>query len=340
MVLAALFAAVGLWSLRALLFNENFHTVIPNEVYRSAQPSPEALERWMRERGLRSVINLRGESNDPWFKAERAVTEAHGVDLHAIRLTGYIPSVAVFRQLVYLLDTARRPLLLHCAAGVDRSGFVSAVAVLLAGGTIAEAREQVGLIYGSTRWRSHDLLEMLDDYEHWLAVRGWSHTPERFRRWVENDFVPYFYRARLEPLDVPSSIAKGNGMLLRLRATNMSPRPWRFRSEGDRGVHLGAKVRLLKPGVEHEIELRGSSRDLTVVSGEAVVLELTVPPLFESGRYQFFVDLVDEKVHWFSDMGSEPVTFELRVEASDPFSQKAAYPPLMEKEERNQTKHR
>jgi hypothetical protein len=156
---------------------------------------------------------------------------------------------------------------------------------------------------------------MLADYEHWLAARGWSHTPERFRHWVENGYVPSFYLARLELLDAPSSIAKGNRMLLHLRATNMSPRPWRFRSDHDRGVHLGAKVRLLKSVVKHEIELRGRFDDLTVASGESVVLELEVPPLPESGSYQFFVDLVDENVRWFSDMGSKPLIFELRVEA-------------------------
>jgi hypothetical protein len=58
--LATLLAAAGLWSLSAFLFNKNFHTVIPNEVYRSAQPSPAALDHWITEFGLRSVINLRG----------------------------------------------------------------------------------------------------------------------------------------------------------------------------------------------------------------------------------------------------------------------------------------
>lgn len=324
--LAALLAAAGIWSLRALFFDENFHTVIPSEVYRSAQPSPEALERRIKELGLRSVINLRGESKEPWFKAERAVTEAYGVDLHVMRLAGPLPPVAVFRQLVYLLDTARRPLLLHCMAGVDRSGFASAVAVLLSGEDVAKARGQVGLSYGSTRWRSRYLLETLADYEHWLTVRGWSHTPDRFRHWVENGYVPSFYLARLELLDVPSSIAKGNSMLLRFRATNMSPRPWRFRSDYNQGVHLGAKVRLLKSRVKHEIELRGAYRDLAVASGESAVLELEIPPLPEPGSYQFFIDLVDERVCWFSDMGSRPLIFELRVEAADRFSRKTVNP--------------
>ena len=171
----------------------------------------EVLEHRIRELSLRSVINLRtSERGTSWLKAEQEVTEVHGVDFHLIRLSVFMPPRATLQQLVRLLDTARRPLLLHCEMGVERSGIASAVVVLLAGGNIAEARKQFGLTYGFVPLICHpDLLKVLDDYGHWLAVRGWSHTPERFRRWVENDYVPYFYRARLEPLDVPASIVQG-----------------------------------------------------------------------------------------------------------------------------------
>jgi protein tyrosine phosphatase (PTP) superfamily phosphohydrolase (DUF442 family) len=314
-----LIAAIGGWLFRGPLFRGNFHTVIPNEVYRSAQLSPGTLGHRIKEFHLRSVINLRtNEKTRSWFKCEQEVTEIHGVDLHLIRLNVFMPSRGTLKQLVHLLDTARRPLLLHCERGVERSGFASAVAVLLSGGNIAEARKQFALTYGFVPLICHsDLLKVLDDYGHWLTVRGWPHTPERFRCWVENDYVPYFYRARLEPLDVPTSIIRGIKVLMRFRATNMSPQPWRLRSDGDRGVHLGAKVRMFEPTVKEEFELRGGFRNLTVGPGESVVLEIEIPATLESGRYKFLVDLVDERVKWFSDMGSEPITFELRVEDSD-----------------------
>ena len=319
LALVALSAVTGLWLFRGPLFHRNFHTVIPNEVYRSAQLSPEALERRIKELSLRSVINLRtSERKASWLKTEHGVTEVHGVDLHMVRLSVFMPPRGTLQELVRLLNTAKRPLLLHCEMGVERSGLASAVAVLLSGGNIAEARRQFSLTYGFVPLICHpDLLKVLDDYGHWLAVRRWAHTPERFRRWVEDDYVPYFYRARLEPLDVPASIVKGSGVLMRFRATNTSPQPWRFRSDHDSGVHLGAKVRLFEPSVKPEFELRGGFRNLTVAPGESVVLEIGIPATLESGRYKFLVDLVDERVKWFSDMGSEPITFDFRVEDSD-----------------------
>ena len=324
-VLAVLLAVALVWPLRTLLTGKNLHTVIPNEVYRSAQPSPKALESWIEELSLRSVINLRGERKEPWFKDEGAVAKTHDVDFYSIPMTsGSLPSPHALRQLVHLLDTARRPVLLHCAYGIERSGIASAVAVLLAGGDVKEAREQFGLRYGFIRGFD-DHPEILDNYEHWLALQEWPHTPDRFRHWVENDYVPSFYSARIEPLDVPTAIAKGTPVILRFRATNTSPKPWKFRSKRKKGISLGAKMLLLEPGVngltgfwsnKSARRLRGRLRDITVAPGETVVLELRVPPLRKPGRYQLFVDLLNKGWFPFSAMGSKPLIFELRVEAS------------------------
>jgi protein tyrosine phosphatase (PTP) superfamily phosphohydrolase (DUF442 family) len=314
-IMATLLIAAGGLLLRDRLLGDNLHTVIPHEVYRSAQPSSDALERWIRELGLRTVINLRGENDSAWFKAEHAVARAHTVDLYSLELaSGALPHRKALQQLVHQLDTAPRPILLHCAQGIERTGIASAVAVLLAGGSVEEARRQFGLNYGFVPVLD-DHPKMLDDYEQWLAVQSRSHTPDGFRYWVENDYVPSIFRARIEPLDVPTRIAKESTVMLRFRATNMSPLPWNFSSRNDRGIHLGAKVRLLEQGIDHEMELRGGYRDLTVAPRETVVLDMVVPPFPKAGRYLFSVDLLDENVRWFSSMGSDPYVFELLVES-------------------------
>lgn len=315
--LTILILIAGLWFFRIPLFQGNFHTVIPNEVYRSGQLSQIALEHRIRELNLRSVINLRSSgSKSPWFKDEHEVTQSHGVDFYPIRMSAFMPPRPTLRHLVRVIDTAKRPFLLHCLKGVERSGFVSAAVLLLAGKNIPEARKQFGLAYGFVPLVcSPDLLKVLDDYEHWLTAQGKSHSPGRFRHWVEHSYVPHFYRARLEPLDWPTSIVRGKKVALRFRATNISPQPWRHSSRQDRGVHLGAKGRLLQPIVGEEFELRGGFHDLTIAPGDSVVLELEIPPFLEPGHYQFVVDLVDERVRWFSDMGSEPISLKLEIQS-------------------------
>jgi hypothetical protein len=266
------------------------------------------------------VINLRSSgSKSDWFKDEHEITHLQRVDFYPIRMSVFMPPRSTLQQLIRVIDTAKRPLLLHCLMGVERSGFASAVVLLLAGKNIPEARKQFGLTYGFVPLAcSPDLLKVLDDYEHWLTSQGGSHSPERFRHWAKHSYVSYFYQARLEPLDVPTSIVRGNKVTLRFRATNTSPQPWKHSSRQDRGVHLGAKGRLVQPTLGEEFELRGGFRDLTVAPGESVVLELEIPPFLASGHYHFLVDLVDERVRWFSDMGSEPMTLKLEIQNQQP----------------------
>lgn len=56
-------AAIGLFVVVFVSFtmaNGNIHTVAQGEAFRSAQPSPQKLERYVQAHGIRTVINLRG----------------------------------------------------------------------------------------------------------------------------------------------------------------------------------------------------------------------------------------------------------------------------------------
>ena len=55
-------AALVVFQFGNYLFRGNLHTVIPGQIYRSAQPTPVSLARWIESIGLRSLINLKGKS--------------------------------------------------------------------------------------------------------------------------------------------------------------------------------------------------------------------------------------------------------------------------------------
>jgi hypothetical protein len=42
-------------------------------------------------------------------------------------------------------------------------------------------------------------------------------------------------------------------------------------------------------------------------------LDLRLPPITEQGKYLLKIDLVDEHVHWFHEMGSPMYQFEFEV---------------------------
>ena len=306
-LVATLLAAPG--PVNRFFFDENLIAIVPGAIYRSAQPSGAEMDELIRRLGLRSVLNLRGErGGSDWLAEERAVTSAHGAEHHTVRLSAKrMPPAPRLREIVEILDTAPRPLLLHCQGGVERSGLAGAVAVLLDGGDLDAARAQFSPSKGFVSWisRSH-LPRVVEQYADWLDAQGVEHTPDRFRRWVAEHYHPYFYRARLVALNAPRQLPADAEHVLRVRVTNESREPIGFRASRASGVHLGG---LLRPAAEADgepIELRDGFVDLDLAPGASHELELVLPPL-APGRWSLQVDLVDEGVKWFEAMGSEPL---------------------------------
>jgi protein tyrosine phosphatase (PTP) superfamily phosphohydrolase (DUF442 family) len=304
--------------LRSYVFASNLHAVVPGAIYRSAQPSGDRLGAWIDELSLRTVVNLRGRKSQDdrrWLLEETATAERAGVAHVSIRMSaGDVPPAQTLRELVRTLDSAERPLLLHCKAGAERSGLASAVAVLLETGDLERARAEFALDKGFVYWVNPRLPRVLDDYAAWLAERGEASSPERFRHWALHEYAPYFYRVRIEALDAPVRVAAGTPAELRFRVTNASRQPIPFRSSRDAGVHLGA--RLAAPGGGEPIELRDGYVDLALAPGDATELSLRLPALETPGRYDLHVDLVDEGVKWFGSLGSTPLELPLEVAAA------------------------
>jgi protein tyrosine phosphatase (PTP) superfamily phosphohydrolase (DUF442 family) len=317
-LVAAAGAALALpGPVRTFFLEENLHAVVPGQIYRSAQPSGEELAAMIERLGLRAVLNLRGERGGrAWLEEERRTAGERGVVHYTVRLNAdRMPPAPRLAEVVRLLDTAPRPLLLHCEGGVERSGLVGAVAMLLAGGDPAVARGEFAASKGFIGFLARsDLPRVLDDYEAWLAARRARHEPDRFRAWVERDYVPYFYRARIEPIDPPPALSLGREAELRFRVTNESPHTIPFRASRERGVHLGAILRTPDAPRGSALELRDGFVDLDLAPGATAELTLRLPPLDRPGTWSLHVDLVDEQVKWFGDMGSPALALGLEAE--------------------------
>ncbi len=187
-------AALGLPIAWVLLVSENFGTVEPGELYRSGQMEAGSLAGRVRAHGIKTVLNLRGSHPElAWYRAERAATLAAGATQVDIPLSSCEwMSRAQARALLDVLDTASRPLLIHCFHGSERTGMVSAFAELLRpGSTLADARAQFtarhmyfGLGDGVVTFRH------LEAYEAWLRGQPLAHAPEHFRRWLASEYRP------------------------------------------------------------------------------------------------------------------------------------------------------
>jgi protein tyrosine phosphatase (PTP) superfamily phosphohydrolase (DUF442 family) len=176
------------------LWTSNFGTLAPGSVYRSGQMPANVLARTIRERRIKTVLNLRGvNAGQSWYRAERDAVTGSGATLVDISMSScQWMSRAQLRAVVRTLDTCEYPLLIHCAWGSERTGLVSAFATLLRpGGTLEEAERQFSLRYLFVRAGDGKVMpEHLDQYEAWLEQKEWSHTPDRFRLWAAEGFRP------------------------------------------------------------------------------------------------------------------------------------------------------
>jgi protein tyrosine phosphatase (PTP) superfamily phosphohydrolase (DUF442 family) len=299
-----------------VLVGGNFHAVVAGKVYRCSQPSPEHLEHLIKDYGIRTVINLRGNCNpNSWYLEECRVTHRLDVNQEDVCFSaGRLPPVPEMRRLVEILEHSELPVLFHCQRGADRTGLASVVAaLLLADVSYPEARIQLGLRYGHLALgRPANLDWFLDLYTEWLQKQGLQHSREVFRRWAEREYCPGPCWATLEFLEPPPVIPCHEPVALRVRAHNTSVKPWRFRPGSDAGIHVRYTVH------DDQFQLaapvgRSGLRVADVPPGGSIDLTLALPPLPEPGRYHLLVDLCDEQHCCFFQTGSEPLQCDLEV---------------------------
>ncbi len=133
----------------------NFGVVQPGQVYRSGQMPARALTETLRQYRIKTVLNLRGENlPEEWYQDELTATLAEGATHIDIAMSSCIwMSHDQLRALVQVLESAERPLLVHCAWGSERTGLASAFAELLRpGSTMADARQQLSLRFLFAPW--------------------------------------------------------------------------------------------------------------------------------------------------------------------------------------------
>lgn len=162
-----------------------FHEAAPG-VLRSPFAREEQLIRRIGDHGVRTVLCLRG--GNAARLTERACL-VDDVEFVAVPISAKRPPPpAALLRIWQLAEQAERPILMHCRAGVDRTGLAAALFVLHdTGGNFDAARRQLSLWhYGHlAAFGTEAMDDVLDAYEPHAATMS-------FPEWVEQVYEPHY----------------------------------------------------------------------------------------------------------------------------------------------------
>ncbi len=167
----------GIWT--------NLHQIAPG-VWRANQPSPRRLGIYQRKLGLKSVVNLRGGSQQGFYLFEAEICQKLGLTLHDVHFSARkAPKKKALLAMFDLFETLQKPALIHCKSGADRTGLIAALYLLdVEHRSIDEAKQQLSFRYLHLKSTQTGIMDhFLTRYE--AEAKGRS-----IRDWVVQDYDP------------------------------------------------------------------------------------------------------------------------------------------------------
>ena len=180
----------SLWHLRWLdhgilrIWWTNFSTIAPG-VFRSNQPDPKRFEGYAKQ-GIKTVLNLRGEPDQPHYLFERESCQALGMKLVSVKMSARrAPRASTLEELMTAFETMEKPVLMHCKSGADRTGLAAALYLMLYEGVPVEiASKELSIRYLHLRKTYTGVLDHFFDV---YAARN-AQSPIPIDEWIRTEY--------------------------------------------------------------------------------------------------------------------------------------------------------
>lgn len=172
---------------------------ISSRMARSNQPAPEHVAEEA-QRGVKTILNLRGASPEGFYALEKEACERHGIDLVDFRFRSRdVPSPDDVIAWKEVLERIEYPALMHCKSGADRAGVAAALYMIFQEGeSVDEAMDQLSLKYLHVKAGKTGVLDFwFEEYLRQKAKIGVS-----FEDWVRGGYDPKEVRAKFNDTPV------------------------------------------------------------------------------------------------------------------------------------------
>jgi len=117
---------------------QNLHQ-ISDEMWRANQPNPRQVAEHKRERGIKTIINLRGEAPRGHYVLEKEACDQEGITLVDFQVHSRdVPTPETVLAAKELFETIEYPALMHCKSGADRAGLMATLYMIFRQGRSVE----------------------------------------------------------------------------------------------------------------------------------------------------------------------------------------------------------
>jgi protein tyrosine phosphatase (PTP) superfamily phosphohydrolase (DUF442 family) len=162
----------GLYFWRCHISTYHLATVDPGVLYRDGVQSPCQFETAVRKVQPKTVVSLIDENeeadeNKPQFQSEKEYLEKKGIHLERIpvKLGGWPTKQDVDRFFQIVNDPQAQPVLVHCAQGVRRTGFMAAAYQIKQLGYDKDRAKESILRFGHSDRTANDVIRFIDGYD-------------------------------------------------------------------------------------------------------------------------------------------------------------------------------